>query len=389
MQIHHPKIQLLFILWLSFLVGSPCWALEQTQAPYEETVKRIIEGFEQGNAEPFNQALDAKAIADKATEMVVTDPDWISRFRPGLIKGIRQGIGTKLLGQMYPGSYVRLLKLDIRKNEARALLRFDYGEQGNGYLNLIMKPSPGGEVRIVDWYDYAMGQPYTSSLRQLVAILAPSPTVLGKLYDVASDRKEVSEALRHLFKLNKEQKHAELAKSFLEQEESVRSSKVLSLSAVHAASFSGDDELYHKALSNLEQFHGEDETLFFILLDYYFIEEKYDHLLSRLDKIKIQLGSRDAALEVIRANTLTARGDYTDALAAANEAVAMEPDYEWAYMSQFSAFIALEDFTGAVKTADILEKRFDYDLTPEALSSVAEYADFVSSKAYREWRASL
>jgi len=381
--IGHFALTLSAWLWLA-----PVWAANSATAAYEQTTARIITGFEQGTAAPFNAALDAAGIVDQATHPVVTDSGWMSQFRTGLIAGINPGAGERLLGKMAPGSYIKLLKLTTRGKEGRALLRFDFGDQGNGYLELIMNTAPDGEVRIVDWYDYAMGQRYTTSLQQITGILAPSPTFLGKLYDVASERKEVSDALKVIFAHYKRQEHVALAQQFLTFDESIRSSRVLNLIAIQSANASGDEALYHKLLANLERYHGDDEKLFFILLDYYFLEQEFDRVLTALDRLVALFGQQDAALEVIRSNTLYSRGDFRDALSAADRAIALEPEYEWGHLSQFTAELALQDYAGCVKTAAILQDRFGYDMSPESLGAEKEFVDLLRSEPYRRWRSS-
>jgi hypothetical protein len=387
---HHPTHYLHLIFWLGLWIASPCLAQGQPEPAYQQAVTRIIEGFDQGTAEPFNQALDAEGIVAKATQYMVTDLGWVSRTRRTLVMGVKQSLGEKLLKQMAPGSYVKLLKLSIRdEEEARALLRFDYGEYGTGYFELMLTLSPAGKVHIVDMYDYAAGQRYTASLRQTVSIMAPTPTAFGKLYDVASDRKDVSDALKNIFKLHRQQEHAALAQSFLSQDESVRGSRVLNLIAISSANVSGDEALYRRTLANLDHYHGDNEKLFLVLLDYYFFEEKYDRVLAGLEKIKTLFGVQDAFLYVVQSNTLNLMNDHQGALQAAERAIALEPDYELGYLSQFSARVAVKDYSGAVKTAATMEERFDYDFSPEAISALEEYVEFAESKPYRQWRASL
>ena len=107
-----------------------------------------------------------------------------------------------------------------------------------------------------------------------------------------------------------------------------------------------------------------------------------------MDRLFTLFGQQDAALEVIRANTLYSRGDVNDALGVADRAIALEPEYEWGYLSQLTIRMALKDFAGCVKTAEVLEERFGYDMSPESLGAAQEFTDFVNSDAYRTWRRS-
>jgi tetratricopeptide (TPR) repeat protein len=379
----HFTLILITCLWVA-----PSWATTPLIDEYRDKVEQIIAGFENGNAEPFTQALDVDAITGRATEDAFTNLKWKSDFRTGLAQGIKTGVGDRFLSQIAADSYIKLLRLKQEGEAGRALLRFDFGDNGNGYIELFLEHQPTGEVKVVDWYDYAMGQRYTTSLRQLVGIMAPTPTLAGKLFDIASDRKEVAETLKEIITLNKQQKHKALVNKFLAQDKTFRRSRLLNLIAIQSANQTNDMGLYRKVLANLAHYHGSDERLFFILIDYYFLEEKYDEILRGLDKLDAHFGVGDAGLEVYRANAYYSKRDYVKAITAANRAITLEPNYEYGYWSKLLIQTAQADYAGGVETIRSLEERFGYDLSPEALSAQEEYVDLVGSEAYRKWRGS-
>jgi tetratricopeptide (TPR) repeat protein len=383
---HRHFLTLALLVWLGTATS---WAAHPQTNVYQEAVQQIIADLERGHVDTFIQAIDTDTIVDKATDGLLIEPQWKLAFSSSLTRGIEDELGPRLLSQMVPGSYIKLIRLKPNRAGAQALLRFDYGDMGNGYMDLHLVRSAEGDVRIVDWFDYAMGQHYSSSLKQLAGIMAPTPTFLGKLFDITSNRKETADTLHEIIALNKQQKHKELAHKFMQLDETYRRSRLLNLIAVQSANKSGDMKIYRWVLANLERFHGDDEKLFFILLDYYFLEQKYDKIFHGLDKLQIRFGVEEASLEAFRANACYQKGDYHCALSAASRAISLEPEYEYSYWPLLMSQIELGQYEKGVETARMLEKQFGYFMDPTSLSQLEGSDKFIQSKAYQQWRGEV
>lgn len=141
------------LLWC---VSTSLWAASTDV--YEAEVQRIIEGFDAHSADAFNHALDADRIVDTALKGMLVEPDWEKLFRKKLPGALHRQVGAKMLSQIPEGAYAKLLRMKADGNVRLALIRFDYGFQGNGYVELHLSREKGGAVRIVDWFDYSTGQ---------------------------------------------------------------------------------------------------------------------------------------------------------------------------------------------------------------------------------------
>ncbi len=241
-------------------------------------------------------------------------------------------------------------------------------------------------MRIVDWYDYSTGQLYTQSLRQIIAMMSPSPTVLGKVFDVVSKRKESINAVVRVFSLYGKQKYPETVQAFLALDEELRRSRMLNVVAVQAANMSQNDELYLKTLANLDRYFRTDPSLTFVLIDYYYIKGRYDRVLSALEQVEASFGVKDASLNVLKASALLEQEKYAPAAAEAQHAIDMEPTYEGGYWALLNAQVQSKQYTQAIKVAKVLEEEFSYDMGPASLGANELYADFVASEDYRLWR---
>jgi hypothetical protein len=220
---------------LVWLITAPSWAVAAQVDPYQAAVQRIVSGLESGHVESFVQAIDAEAIIDNATRGLFTDPSWLSGVRRGFTKEIN-----------------KLLRLKTNEGGAQALLRFDYGDLGAGYMDFYLLRSERGDVRIVDWYDFGMGQRYTETLKQLIGMSAPTPTLLGTIFDITSKRKKTADIIQEIIDLKVQKKNKELVDKILQLDNTYRRSRVLCLSAVQSASQSDDIELYRRAMAKIQ-----------------------------------------------------------------------------------------------------------------------------------------
>lgn len=368
-----------------FFLFSPCVFAIDIEV-YKNRINIINTGLERGDATSFRNAIDEDAIVKGATDGLVTDPKWKTGIQKGIIKSLRKTTGNHIASLIKPGSYVKLLRLKQNSAGYQALIRLDYGEIGNGYMDLYLEPDSSGEIKIVDWYNYGTGQYFTETLKLLVGLSAPTPTVLGKLFDMASGRKEVSEVLKKIIDLNRNQEYEEVARIFLRLDKAYRKSRTLNIIALQAAIRTDNMKIYEKILANLDRYHGNDIKLSFVLLDYYFFtndKTKFDRNLHRLKTI---FGDSDATLDVFQANFCLQQGDLSCALSAASKAISLEPDYEYGYWPMLQSQIQLGDFTGSVATARILEAKFGYQLDSAGLSEIEGAEKFIDSRAYRQWR---
>ena len=369
-----------------WLVSFSAWANTATTEAYEKTIVEVVAGFNERSPEAFNRAVDAERILEVAFDGLLLDPAWESSVRKSLNKAIVTQLGQKLVNQMPDGAYARLLRIKGDGEKRLALVRLDFGDTGNGYMDMHLVQDTYGKVRIGDWFDYSTGQRYTQSLRQLIATLSPTPTVLGKVFDLVSQRKDAAIKLSELVKLNNEGKYAEVVHKFLAMDEGMRKSRLLNIIAVQASNSSGDLELYRKALGNLEQFYGNDGTMAYLLLDFHYLEGNYDKVLKAVALVEKSFGVEEAGLVVIRANTLVEQGNYAEAVAQARRAIELEAEYDYGYWSLLTAQVLQEHFDEAVGTATVLQERFGYDMSPASLGNMAIYTTLLESDAYRNWR---
>jgi tetratricopeptide (TPR) repeat protein len=370
------------------LTPSLVWASQDVPADYQAAVEKIVDGINARDPEPFSQAIDADRLLDAALSGLFVDPESKSDFARGLRIGLSsQRVVKQMIQRMPEGGYAKLLRVKMDGDIAKALMRVDFGDYGNGYMDIHLSQAINGKIKVVDWFDYSTGLLYSEGLRQLAASVLPTPTVLGKVFDVASNRKENADILVEFMRMYGRGEYEQATRKFLTLDEDLRKSRLLNIIAFKLANLSNDMELYREVLINIERNFSTDESMSFILVDYYWLEGDYDKVLRTADRLLSTFGVEDAGIAVIKANALVEKGEAQEAMAQAKRAIELEPEYEFAYIALLNAQVLQKQYAQAVGTGDILEKRFYYDYGPESLAGEEFFAGFVESAEYRKWRS--
>jgi hypothetical protein len=379
------KALVALLLTLCFL-PSQTWAVPAAHVAYQFAIDKVVAGFNARDPAPFTQAIDAEKILDAAFSGMHLEAEWETSFRKGVKNALNTHVTDQMFQQMPEGGYAKLLRIKMDGDIGKALVRVDLGDNGTGYMDMHLTRADNGEVKIVDWYNYATGQLHSETLRQTVAFISPTPSLLGKVYDIASDRREHATFVKKLIQMRVKGEHEQVVRSFLAQDEALRRSRLLNIVTLQSANMTGDMKLYGKLLKNIVRYFSADESMAYLLMDYYYLEGKYGKVLEIADRMQASFGVEDAALIVIKANVLVEMDKAQESAAQAKHAIEIEPEYEYAYLSLLNAQVEQKKYAQAVNTAEILEKRFSYDLNPQSLAENEFFAGFIESGEYRGWK---
>ncbi len=360
----------------------------QAEAPSAELVQKELQLLENSmnNRSPdkFNELLDV----DTVLKVALDDLDVDENYRNGFMKGVRENkhkIITKILGLLGEYGSVKLLKVTHADDMSRGLMRLDYGDQGYGYMELHLVQRLG-RVYIVDWYDYALGQEYTRSLRQIVAVSFPKPDLIGRVFDIVSNRRTISRNIVAVINLAKDRKYDELIKKYNSLGAPYKKIPIFMLLMVQTAGSMNNDDFYKQTLSDLAEFHGNNPRLGFILIDYYYYAGKYETAIKLIDNLIKEFGAEDAGMLTLKSNLLIEMDKPDRAQVLIERIIRIEPEYEDAYWRLLSLVISDKKYSHAVQVCQNLETRFGYDLNKEVMASEPAYKDFIASSEYMNWR---
>ncbi len=374
------------LLLALILIPFHLWAASPTSDPYLSKIEQIVSGLNARDYTPFITAIDSDRILDTSLSGLIIGAKWKDSFRKGIKAAIKTRLGQQIVGQIPASGYAKLLRIKQNGDIRQALIRIDLGDSGNSYMDMHLYKADNGRVSIIDWFSYATGQLYTETLRQAAASMSPTPTLLGKVFDIASDRKSSIDVLQKLFLMHRDGKHAQMVKQFLSLDEELKKSRLLNIVAFQSANISGDMDLYSKVLTNIEKYFGDDESMAFVLIDYYYLKGDYAEVIKTAERLQSSFGVEDAALTVFKANALLEMNNNLEAAQQARHAIDLEPEYEYAYLSLLTAQVQSKAFGQAVNTAKKLESGFSYDFSQQSLSGNDFYRGFIKSAEYSKWK---
>lgn len=355
-------------------------------AAYRRAAEPLVADLSKHSPEAFARALDKDVIVDKALASLQSDSKEIAQFRTGLGRGIER-VGEQLVAAMPKDGYAKLLRVEARAGEGHCLVRIGYGDNGYGYMDWVLRADKEGRLRVVDWFDFSTGQYYTDSLRQLSVMLAPNPTVLGKIFDIASGKTDHTKQIVPMLQALGKRDYGKSYELFGALDEDLRRNRILSVIAVNAASRSQNDGYYRAALAHLDKYHGGEPTLVFLLIDHYFYTNQYGKLLRAIDSFEKYVGVEDAAMLGIKANSYLVSGKSDDAIAAASRGTRLEPELASNYWTLVTAYNKTKRYDKLIDTAGRLRRQFGFELKPAAFEKDPEYKEFVRSAEFRRWKS--
>lgn len=379
---------IIFLALLSFMPMA-LFADNAELQPYRSGMNEIVNGFNSKDPSAFIKAIDIDAILNNALNDPFLDTKFTNEFRVSFKNTGAQQLGEKINSKLAADYRVKLVRLVKQDTGAKALIRLNFGENGYGYMDLQLRTDANSEVRIINWFDYSSGRLYTETLHQLIAMLSPTPTAVGKLFDFATNKKAQTKNVVSLIKLNQQGKHKEMIEQFLASSSELRKNRILNFFAVQSGNQSGNTELYLKALENMNRYYSDDAKIQLVLVDYHFLTESYDKAIRSLELVEKSFGVKEAGIELLISNTYLTSGNLNGSIKHARNSISLEPDFEDAYWSLLLAYVNNKEFANAVKISAQLERRFQYDLGPDSLKQAEVYNTLLLSNEYREWRKSM
>jgi tetratricopeptide (TPR) repeat protein len=371
---------LVVVAALTGSIPSRTYAKGASTEQVRAVVEPVVNGLNERSTEELTAAIDLPAI----WQTVFRDIDVSTEFKNGFITGFDRSFGENLrrmLDRIPERGYAKLLRVE----EKRALVRIDFGENGYMYREFHFAPDYEGRLRIVNWYDYSMGQMFSDSVRQLILVSAPDTSMLKRILDVGDDD---TQQLLELFQALGARDFEKFATSFEALPDEIRNSRIMQIVAIQVAQQSGDMNRYQMALRLLATHHRDDPTLTFLLLDHYFLEGQYDLATELLDRLQHHLGVEDAGVLGMKANTLMMARKLNEAIVSAKRAVELEPSLEAPHWSLLKSCSLAERYEEAVAAAKKLESNFGYVLDAGAFSTDPDYQSFTQSQPFSAWQAS-
>lgn len=266
--------------------------------------------------------------------------------------------------------------IGIRDREGRPAARFrviDRDEQTLNYHDVLFVRDPKGEPRIADIHIFTTDALVTAILGEVAVSYVHSEFDEGAaiLHRFASTRETDPQGAFELFDptlLNDANRHVFLRLALLTAwaigEDAV--SEVLTAYAEHAP---------------------EHEGLPLDLIDWYVVRGDIGLALAEVDRVEALVGYHDPYLDSVRAAVLLSTKRHDEARDYARRASDALPNVSTPLFFEFDLSIEMRDWFRAVELMEQIEANLDFAFDPHLIESHPEYAGFILSPVYQEWRS--
>ena len=317
----------LFLIACNFEKKAPAAPklVSPSEADARAFAEQFIENVNGSNVARASAMVDWDTLLARAT----ADTSGSPRFRAGFIKGAKSNESL--------ASYVQQLSKTVDSGAKLRLLRVRGDEGGRSALIRILHPTGGvnyhemllteerGVVRAADIYIYASGEYMSDTMRRLYKMASTSEQpLIDRLLRKKHPFLQTATMYKDMAEKTANGQHAAAVALFKSMPPDLRKEKSVLVLYVTASS-SMDEAQYQSAIDELRAAHPNDAGIDLMLIDGYFLKQRYDDALAAIDRLDRDLNG-DPYLDVLRATTCRLKGDEPNAGRYARRAVEREPE---------------------------------------------------------------
>ena len=381
----YQSLLVMFLLFTQISVASEISNKTNGNGKFEAFFNAYVDGLNNRDAKVISDSIDIHAIFDAAIqsksdrqryEQTITDK-YKTQFKGSFVGAIVSNMGED--------GYAMLIKLgNTSKHHSKALIRIILPSGGAQYLD-ITAVAASGKVKIVDWFDYSMGQTLTTNVSAIMDMVVPRSGVIGKIRDIADSKGRVNKAFKEMSEIKKSQDLVKAKQFFSDYKKYMRDNWILMNLGAQLMEISTDEQFNLEILSFMDKHYSDDTRAGFLLFDYYFITNQFDKAIASLDRYTKEFGVEEGGILNFKTITYYQAGDFASGLKAAKRCVEVEPSFEQCYWLGVTIAIESKDFTEAIDILNLIVNNLGYEFSHENIAADPMYAEFVKSKQYANW----
>jgi|GEM_PF-2920294 len=330
----------------------------ELRSELESFARQFEADFRAGDSNAVRRAFDGAAIAEGICEGVQGPQKSLSQFKNGLQEGVTRSTSSQLVRQWSQGD-VKYKGLVLYKGSPAARFRFA-GESGVALVDMVLRRSAPGKVRVVNFCNHAMGYDLVEQGRQMVAPMLADldkgflARLVNKPNISAGDAKQFGDMAKKFAS----QDYAGVVSVYQGLPPALRESMAASMMHINALHNLGENDKFKQALKEAAK-RFKFASFQFMLVDVYYLDKEYDKATECIDNF-MQTLEKDAALLALKSLMLSAKGDIKGAQTVLSEAFNLEPDCIFAHSKGLEVLLAAKDFAGVRDSMILLEQKGGY-----------------------------
>lgn len=360
-----------------------------TPAEAEAFGASLVQAAEKKDVVAYNALLDWDTIVSTSMKGIDAPAKFQQGFRKGVLDSLSKptGFSAKMVRQIERGGSYRMVRTRVRGRRTTALLRLLGADGAVNYHEFILGRAANGNVRAVDLYIFSSGELLSQSFRRSYVHGAAEQNQ-GFLARLAGNEQEFVKGFVQITEVNrlvKESKYREALAMLDAMPKVVQDDKLLLLVRLGVTQ-KLDEASYARTIERIRTHFPEDADLDLISIDGYIILKQHDKALAAVARLEKSVGG-DPYLQILRASILSDAGKPAEARKAVEAAVADCPELITVHWILVGLTLAAKDNAATLKALKLIDERFEMEFGD--LKEVPEYAAFVESPQYAEWKAYL
>ncbi len=376
---HVPRLllQRLGLVFLSLL--APAFAAATPEA--EQLGRRAAAALNAHDVPAFLELVDIESLSRAIVADMGLTAAQAQGFETGLGAGMRQNweAGIRLFAKRKGvAKYVRTASRDGRPY---ALVRIAYGDDDAGfdYLELYLSPSQ----RLHDWYTHSRASFASDAVKVLSAAMLKNDSLLASIFGIKAFSQADIASVRQFTAYLRAGESAKAHRALEPLPASYRRTRDWAMLRVSTAGY--DDGVYRAALEHLARSFGDDKQVQFMLIDHYFLQQRFDQALKTIAAFEGTIGGEDGATNFLKCSCLIAWQRYDDAAKACRRGIEVEPDFKSAYWGVVSTGLASRNPALTLAGLSAYEKAFDMRFDPDKLVQIDEYRELARTPEFAAW----
>ncbi len=323
----------------------------------------------------YTEYLDGQIKASKQT--------FIESFSDGV-----QSLPEKIIETTDTGGFYNFINYyyDADTKTYRMLFRLFSEVEGINYHDFELVPL-NGEFYIQDVYIYLTGENLSDTANKLFLMAMPK-----NIFERIITRGHADD-MKHLLSAIKSQKDANYQKAvnYLNKiKGTLKHSKIFHVMKVLAAT-NLDEDIYMKAMGDMQKDFKHDPTCHLLSIDYYFIKKDYNKAIQAINQLEIDTG--DGFLNYQRGNIAFASKNYPEAIDYFEKLIGEFPSYDTPKFSLISCYTKMANYDNCVAILNQIMADDTYK-APDLIQFVESKEDngtnslhsLKESEAFTTWR---
>jgi tetratricopeptide (TPR) repeat protein len=342
--------------------------------------RQIADALNQQDADRLMQLVDLQAFQDRVGQDLGLNESQAQGFREGLGRGLRRSTEGGMRAFVQRKGVARFLRTGKRIGKPFTMIRIEYGSEGGfDYVEYYLTPA----LKIEDWYSYGRGNRASSAVRLAVSAMVDKDSMLSALFGIKQlDHSEVEK----FQELSRQLNAGDYARAYRVLEglpESYKQTKDWAMLRANLAM--SDEAAYRASLEHLAKNFGTDHSVQFMLIDYYYYQQRFEQAYQALTAFEGYIGGEDAATSFLKCSVLMGWKRVDDAAKACQRAMSLEPDFKSGYWGLVTVGLQSGNPGLALSALSAYEKAFNVEFDPNELAKLDAYRDLSKTAEFSAW----